>query len=379
MLMCSTATDRRSSSEGQGKRPISPSNTIRTVCNVGSHPPSRIWASSQFRKRLPSTPVQGSSGEIPLMTLSDIRQFVEIAVQRRERESLAGASDAWRYGTALTSYLRQLDENELRFLRRHTLHFTGDNYQRYDHGSQADEQHITDAARYHFARLPGFRIDEGQYGIGYDTEFGRVSFDLIRYVSLLADLVESGALNRDKPSVVLEIGGGYGGCARVIAAYAPKAAVVMCDLEEMLFCSAVYLSNMCGTDSVHMVDQLDAASLIPSHFYLVPQSRLETLTGSFDLALNQQSMQEMERSQVERYCDFMTQHVDMFYSRNYPSLDSIAERLSQYHLIKDLNNFLRERFRVVWVGPKETAEFGDAWLERLLLDCRPANGDATAR
>src|SRR5215472_17617789 len=27
------------------------------------HPPSRIWASSQFRKRLPSTSVQGSSGE----------------------------------------------------------------------------------------------------------------------------------------------------------------------------------------------------------------------------------------------------------------------------------------------------------------------------
>jgi putative sugar O-methyltransferase len=306
------------------------------------------------------------------MRLSDIRQFVEIAVQRRERESLAGASDAWRYGISLLSYLRQLDEYELRFLRRHTFHFTGDNYQRYDHGSQADEQHITDAARYHFARLPDFRIDEGHYGIGYDTEFGRVSFDLIRYVSLLADLVESGALNRDKQSAILEIGGGYGGCARVIAAYAPKAAIVICDLEEMLFCSAVYLSNMCGADTIHMLDQLDAASLIPGHFYLVPQSRLENLTGRFDLALNQQSMQEMERSQVARYCDFMAQHVDVFYSRNYPSLDSIAERLSQYNLIKDLNNFLRERFRVVWVGPKETAEFGDAWLERLTLDCRTA-------
>src|SRR5260221_12903820 len=42
---------------------IRQSNTARTVGNVGSHPPSRIWASSQFRKRLPSTSVQGSSGE----------------------------------------------------------------------------------------------------------------------------------------------------------------------------------------------------------------------------------------------------------------------------------------------------------------------------
>jgi len=38
---------------------IRQSNTARTVGNVESHPPSRIWASSQFRKRLPSTSVQG--------------------------------------------------------------------------------------------------------------------------------------------------------------------------------------------------------------------------------------------------------------------------------------------------------------------------------
>jgi len=30
---------------------IRQSNTARTVGNVGSHPPSRIWASSQFRRR----------------------------------------------------------------------------------------------------------------------------------------------------------------------------------------------------------------------------------------------------------------------------------------------------------------------------------------
>src|SRR5262249_51482176 len=42
---------------------IRQSNSARTVGNVGSPPPSRIWASSQFRKRLPSTSVQGSSGE----------------------------------------------------------------------------------------------------------------------------------------------------------------------------------------------------------------------------------------------------------------------------------------------------------------------------
>src|SRR6516225_8168188 len=45
------------------KRPDQVVKTARTVGNVGSHPPSRIWTSSQFRKRLPSTLAQGSSGE----------------------------------------------------------------------------------------------------------------------------------------------------------------------------------------------------------------------------------------------------------------------------------------------------------------------------
>jgi hypothetical protein len=44
------------------------SATARTVGNVGNHPPSRIWASSQFRKPLPSTSVQGSSGESRLVS-----------------------------------------------------------------------------------------------------------------------------------------------------------------------------------------------------------------------------------------------------------------------------------------------------------------------
>src|SRR5215510_12213439 len=51
---------------------IRQSNTARTVGNVGSHPPSLIWASSQFRERLPSTSVQGSSGESRIKTFFEV-------------------------------------------------------------------------------------------------------------------------------------------------------------------------------------------------------------------------------------------------------------------------------------------------------------------
>ena len=304
--------------------------------------------------------------------LSHIKLFVENSVRRREREALPGASDAWQLGTSLSAYLRQLDEHELRHLRRHTFHFTGDNYQRYLFGNVADRDLIVEQMNAVFARLPGFILDEGEYGIGYETELGRISFDLIRYLSVLADLVDSGALNRADRKPLLEIGGGYGGLARTILAFAPSCSYVICDLEEMLFCSAVYLTNMHGPERIHLVENgIDAVALEPGHFYLVPQINLERLHGKFSLVINQQSMQEMEQGQVERYCDFMKENASQFYSRNLSSLDSLTPFLSHFKLVRTLNEYFKQRFPVIWVGSEQTAGVGDANLERLLLRCGP--------
>jgi hypothetical protein len=67
-VLRSRATDGGSASECQGKRPDQPLKHHSDGLECRSHPPSRIWASSQFRKHLPSTPVQGSSGESRLRT-----------------------------------------------------------------------------------------------------------------------------------------------------------------------------------------------------------------------------------------------------------------------------------------------------------------------
>src|SRR6516225_11285510 len=81
---------------------IRQSNTARTVGNVGNHPPSRIWASSQFRKRLPSTSVQGSSGESrfkPCGVIWDGRTHIaydRYATGFRDRQILTvGAQEAY--------------------------------------------------------------------------------------------------------------------------------------------------------------------------------------------------------------------------------------------------------------------------------------------
>src|SRR5262249_26044715 len=63
---------------------IRQSNTARTVGNVRSHPPSRVWASCQFRKRLPSTSVQGSSGESRIKRAVESYKRVLFLAHRRE-------------------------------------------------------------------------------------------------------------------------------------------------------------------------------------------------------------------------------------------------------------------------------------------------------
>lgn len=312
--------------------------------------------------------------------LVEIKNFVATAIRERDEspDPRHRASHPWQYGASLISYLRQLDEHELRFLRRHTFHFTGDVYQRYACGTEPDRQRVVDAARYIFSRLPGFRLDEGPYGIGYQTEFGLISSDFIRYLSVLADLIDNGSLRRNRRQTILEIGGGYGGLARAVVAYQPDAAYVLCDLEETLFCSAVHLRNTMGGNRVHLCTTLGNQDLQPGHFYCVPQSRLDDIEVDFDLAVNHQSMQEMETAQVARYCDYVEDRARVLYSRNYPSLSCMrmAERMTEFDQIKDLNSFLRRRFPVLWVGSKETAVFGDAWLERLLLSCAPCRAGA---
>jgi FkbM family methyltransferase len=52
----------------------------------GGHLAARIWASSQFRKRLPSTSVQGSSGESQIMAIMSVQNKAEGDVDKYVRK-----------------------------------------------------------------------------------------------------------------------------------------------------------------------------------------------------------------------------------------------------------------------------------------------------
>jgi hypothetical protein len=149
-------------------------------------------------------------------------------------------------------------------------------------------------------------------------------------------------------------------------------------------------------DKVHLTrgEPGDLDALQPGHVYLLPQSRADTLERlRFDLALNQQSMQEMNAPQVARYCEILEKCAARFYSCNRRSHG--AGVVASKGLIPDLHAYLAGRFTIVWdstdhVSPlarvclrhkpvrKLVCTFigkgflprGEALLRRFVYDCR---------
>ena len=335
------------------------------------------------------------------MRYDHIRDFIAKAIASREQSApsdLTRPSRYWQDFCRFSAYVRGLPDDELPFIRYQTWHLTSDHYQRYYLGSESLLAAAEKEYLFLTGHLNGFRPVESSEGIGFDTHHGKISIDLIRYLGVLKDLFLHGALSRDTRHSVLEIGGGYGGLASLCMQFNSSMAYVICDLEETMFYQAVHLSNVWGSDRVVMCDEtaVSLPMLEPGKFYLVPQSRYGLVrTLRFDLALNQQSMQEMSQRQVEHYCDLLSETATCFYSCNQDHGELVRERTQIVH---GLNAFLLRRFpEVLWDSRLEMSslarmsqrssltwriyrrlslvpplQISDAQLRRLILRCSPS-------
>lgn len=282
-------------------------------------------------------------------------------------------SDYWADFCNYFEYVFKLDDDELKYIRRHTYHLTSDIYQRYYFASKEYKQLILSGFDLFSGLLGGFVYDETEYGIGVEGPLCRVSHDSLRYLGILVDLQES-PFPLHAPQTVLELGGGYGGLARCLLTYNKQCSYCICDLEETLFFSFVYLSNMLGEDKVHLIEHsLDQSGMAPGNVYLTPQSAIHNINGiSFDLTINQQSLQEMKRSQVFRYIDFIKKHSRYFYSCNLDSHEPGIAR--EKGLVENLTGELTAFFGPpAWKGrvPEIQHSFGDhiPSIDRLLYSC----------
>ena len=303
----------------------------------------------------------------------DVKQFISDAIVARSRDEIPDylkPSKYWLDFCKFSAYVRRLDNQELGHIRNHTWHLTGDSYQSYYFGSPVENRCLAEEYEYLVGRLGiELRMGEDERGIGFDTRWGKLNRDRIRHLQVLVDLREHGAFSSDRPQTLLEIGGGFGGLAAVIMSYNPAVTYVLLDLEETLFYQAIYLSNTFGRERVVLCDQgRPMPQLEPGRFYLVPQAQYQLIENvKFDLAINQQSMQEMNQLQVDHYCNLLERTSVLFYSAN---LDQHSQTVQdEKKIVAGLNAFLLGRFGpVLWDSYRD-----DSPILRLLRRWRTIN------
>jgi hypothetical protein len=301
---------------------------------------------------------------------ADYRRFVEDALTQRATGDVPDylrPSEIWQYFSGRTRYVRTLLPQDLRDIRYHTWHLTSDNYQTYYFGSTSTKRCMVEEYEFIRSMLPaGPGLAEGSDGIGFDSPHGKISSDSLRYLLVLTELYQHGCLRLGVPQRVLEIGGGYGGLASQIMRLNPQTAYVLVDLEEALFYQAVYLHNQFGAEAVALFDVANgkAPEVRPGRFHLIPQARFECVRDQeFDLAVNQQSMQEMNDQQVAHYCDLLAATTNRFFSCNMHELPSHVRKNKH---VFGLNDYLAGRFPVLWRSDEHQGGL-DPLLARLPL------------
>jgi hypothetical protein len=306
-------------------------------------------------------------------TLKPIKKYVLRAIAERAHSTPdLVPSEYWTDFARNFRYVYDLGDEELNRIRFHTYHLTSDSYLTYYFAEEAFRNLLRSGYRHFVGRNQLELIEEGEDGIGVKTEYGRISHDLLRYLGVITDLVDASLLDRNTPRSVIELGGGYGGLARAHLTHSPQTSYFICDLEETIFFSAVYLSKHFGEQKVHLVEgRLKSSDVKQGHVYIVPQSKIEYLDElRFDYAISQQSLQEMTHKQVERYLAWFAKHATHLYSCNIFDHAAIA---NSKKLVLNLPMLLNSYFSApVWCGaaPLDQERFGDNHLLRAIYKCQ---------
>jgi len=291
-------------------------------------------------------------------SLREIQRKVRAMLGEREKSIQDGPfrrpSRYWTDFTSFFDYMGDLSPPSLAKVRLHTYHLTGDNYQTYYFGNRRGFLDFygpwlaTDG-------LPAEHVlSEPDDGIGFRLEDGRfVSADIARFQRSVATLSRQGILGEltgsGLPPRVIEIGGGYGGLALHLSRILTTCRYFLVDLPETLVFSASYLVLQAPAKRLYLydpADRLDAETLAGFDFVLLPDYRLDALTGfEFELAINLASMQEMRVDQIERYLDFIQMTCrGVFYSCN-------RDRQNRNDELPSLFDLMRARFELIEVSP----------------------------
>lgn len=175
-------------------------------------------------------------------------------------------------------------------------------------GERSAREFALDVATY-FHRI-GHLIDPGILATATEDPIGgpivalhqgrRLTRNLLRFEYMLTNVMRRTDLPLTAPITVCEIGGGYGGFAKVFKTVYPRATFLIFDLPESLALSAFYLRSNYPRAQVATIrdfpsdEALEVERLAGYDFVILPWWYVEKLPEkSIDLFFNSVSMQEM--------------------------------------------------------------------------------------
>ena len=264
------------------------------------------------------------------------------------RASNGGSLPSGYWRSELESFEYMLDASPLVIerLREHTFHITG--VKTYDYRQPSAEARRRFAAKLHaLAALEGDELLVPERpelgGFGYELDGGLYNLDTLKFFECLIALQRAGVLGalRERPSVVWEIGAGWGGFAYQFKTLCPQATYLIVDLPELFLFSAVYLMTLFPGARVRFWEGQSHSELLSSldevDFVFIPAAALDSMRPPrLDLTINMVSFQEMTTAQVDSYVERAHElNCPYLYSLNRdrsphnPELSSVKERIAR--------------------------------------------------
>jgi putative sugar O-methyltransferase len=157
-------------------------------------------------------------------------------------------------------------------------------------------------------RWPFDLVNQGESKLGHprqfyresglpDVGFGRPYLNYLLILAALSRHVEA------PPRSVLEIGGGFGVLGEILMSRDPQARYVDVDIPPLLTVASYYLTELFGAQRVRIFDDTvpDEGPIEVAGSGVLPNWRIEDITGEFEVFVNAFSFQEMEPDVVAHY------------------------------------------------------------------------------
>lgn len=299
---------------------------------------------------------------------------IEKSFQLAQQEETGGVSQYWEHHRALAGFeVVDAREGLVRIRGESGFYFPGRSYSTLEWINTLDRLlwlrfQIGDMQSEPLARQPlDFSIPAGRKGssrFGYPFPGRRTTYDYLRaqyhLASLAPHLPEEIREGRER-LISIEIGPGTGLLMLAVKQLIPNSTLVLVDLPEILPFSSLFLTTVMPERKFLFLNQYEAQRghwMDYDFVFLPPAVAPQLPSRSFHLALNTDSMQEMNLSTIREYFQLIRRLLkpsSLFYSSNRREkwIGNENTRLADYpYTADDSDLFSREnafmRHRWIW-------------------------------